>query len=447
MKHIKAVGFDMDHTIVRYNSRLFEETTFNEVIKKLLTVKHYPAEISKLRFDFDLAIRGLAIDKKNGNLLKVSRFGQIKSASHGSKILDYKTVREYYKGRYIDLNDPAYICIDTTFSISHAVLFALLIDLKDQKTNLPSYEIIATDVLEMIDMCHRDGTLKNIVRENIADYILKDPAIVNMLMRLKKFGKKIWVITNSHYAYTKLLLDYTINPYLRDFSKWEDFFDLVVVSSSKPRFFMEDQPFFKVNTQDESLTEVPHVVGGIYHGGSATRLQTDMNLKPDEILYLGDHIYGDIVSLKKSCYWRTALVLEELEQETIIHKRHEDLEKCIDESMQKKVALEKKLDDLQEINLEKNMNYHSEETQQILNEIENLNLTLGNLIETYNQNFNPYWGEVMRAGREESRFANQVEKYACFYVSKVSDLLECSPRSYLRPVKRMMAHDSYSSLK
>jgi FMN phosphatase YigB (HAD superfamily) len=35
MKYIKTIGFDMDHTLVRYHSDKFEELTFNESIKKL----------------------------------------------------------------------------------------------------------------------------------------------------------------------------------------------------------------------------------------------------------------------------------------------------------------------------------------------------------------------------------------------------------------------------
>lgn len=56
--------------------------------------------------------------------------------------------------------------------------------------------------------------------------------------------------------------------------------------------------------------------------------------------------------------------------------------------------------------------------------------------------FNPYWGEILRAGSEESRFAEQVEKYACIYMTKVSDLWEHSPRTYFRPIKRILPHEA-----
>ena len=49
MKHIKVIGFDMDHTLVRYHSDRFEELTFKESLKK--------EDFSKKVVEFDLEIR------------------------------------------------------------------------------------------------------------------------------------------------------------------------------------------------------------------------------------------------------------------------------------------------------------------------------------------------------------------------------------------------------
>jgi hypothetical protein len=51
---------------------------------------------------------------------------------------------------------------------------------------------------------------------------------------------------------------------------------------------------------------------------------------------------------------------------------------------------------------------------------------------------------MMRAGLEESRFADQVEKYACIYMAKVSDLIQYSPRTYFRPLRRVLPHEIQS---
>jgi FMN phosphatase YigB (HAD superfamily) len=43
MKRIKAIGFDMDYTIVRYQSEEFERFTHQEVLKKLVS-ENYPQQ-------------------------------------------------------------------------------------------------------------------------------------------------------------------------------------------------------------------------------------------------------------------------------------------------------------------------------------------------------------------------------------------------------------------
>jgi hypothetical protein len=55
--------------------------------------------------------------------------------------------------------------------------------------------------------------------------------------------------------------------------------------------------------------------------------------------------------------------------------------------------------------------------------------------------YNKYWGEVMRVGIEESYFAYQVDRFACIYMAKLSDLLHMSPRTYFRSHKRLLPHE------
>jgi hypothetical protein len=77
----------------------------------------------------------------------------------------------------------------------------------------------------------------------------------------------------------------------------------------------------------------------------------------------------------------------------------------------------------------------------VFSDIESTNSEISSLLDKYKTFFNPHWGELMRSGSEESRFADQVEKYACIYMSKVSDLLNYSPKTYFRPHKRILPHE------
>ena len=152
MKQIAALGFDMDYTLVRYDSEAFEEMTFKEMLNKLVELKNYPKSVTNLKFQFNLAIRGLVIDKPHGNVLKLSTYSKVKHAFHGVTEMDFKTQQKIYQGLVIDLNDSErFAIVDTTFSISYCVLYMQMIDLKDKHPdlNLPDYKTIELDIIRM----------------------------------------------------------------------------------------------------------------------------------------------------------------------------------------------------------------------------------------------------------------------------------------------------------
>lgn len=442
MKKIKAIGFDMDYTIVRYNTEAFERYTHGEVLKKLVSEKKYPEEILKLGFDFHRVIQGLVIDKKKGNLLKVSRFGKVKSSYHGLTPIDFKEQQATYGNGVIDLSDSHIQSLDTNFSVSNGVLYSQLVELKKKNPIYPDFETLADDIKDALDLCHSDGTLKNHVRANIAEFIIQDPAVVALLERYKRYGKKLLVITNSDFNYTKLLLDYTINPFLKDHKDWSDLFEITITLSSKPRFFTTKTAFLRIDPATGFMTNVEgKITKGIYQGGFAGRLQKDLGLDGDEILYLGDHIYGDVVSIKKTFHWRTALVLDPLGEEIAAITNSAPIQLEIDKQMTIKESLEHRLNDLDLRKNELGEDIPKEELNVLFAEIDKVNSSISELLEQHKKFFNPYWGEMMRAGLEESRFADQVEKYACIYMTKVADLITYSPRTYFRPFRRTLPHE------
>lgn len=444
MKHIKAIGFDMDHTLVRYHSDVFEELTFNETIKKLVKELNYPVEIEKFEFDFLKAVRGLIVDMEYGNILKVSLYNKIKNAYHGGRELTYKEQQRIYKGSSVDLSEERYLSIDTAFSIAFTVVFAQLVDLKDKKPELelPPYQELAADVLKSVDMAHRDGSLKDQVTADLDKYVIKDEETVEALERFATYGKRLWIITNSDYNYTRALLDHTITPFLKNHKHWSELFELTVTLAAKPRFFTEKLPFLKVDPETAMMENWDKKVeSGIFQGGYAVKLQADMGLKGDEILYLGDHIYGDILRLKKACDWRTALVIEELDQEVQAYKSTKEHSVEIDNLMEQKIALEKQIDELYAKEHEFKEEVAKEQVLSKFDEIEKIDRAIGKQIKQYEKHFNPYWGEVMRAGAEPSVFASQIERYACIYMTKIADFKDYNPRHYYRPKKRKMAHE------
>jgi len=252
MKRISHIGLDMDHTLVRYNSANFEELTHKIMLEKLVENKFYPSDILKLEFSWNSAIRGLVIDKNKGNLLKLSRFGAIRMSFHGTQGIDYNTQKKIYKSTYIDLGDPEYDTVDTSFSIAFAGLFAQLVDYKDNNSDgnkLPDYPNIAEDLNFVLDTAHRDDSIKSIVRNNLPHFVIKDEDVVRGIKKFLVHGKKFFIVTNSDYKYSKLLLDYAINPFLDQGETWADIFEIIVTHSQKPRFFYDSLNFLKVNPE------------------------------------------------------------------------------------------------------------------------------------------------------------------------------------------------------
>lgn len=446
MKQIKAIGFDMDHTLVRYDHEAFEEVTYQLIKDKLIKHRSYPDAINKLEFDGSRAIRGLVIDKGNGNIIKLNLYGGIKSSYHGTRSLSFRKQQKLYRGQYIDLSDPQYSSVDTGFSIAYAIIYGQLVDLKDNNPNLefPSYQEIEEDVLWAQDLSHRDGTLKGIVKENLKKFIIDDPGVVQVLERFKLYGKKLWVITNSDYHYTKLLLDHTINPHLKNHKHWSELFEITITSSAKPRFFTDNLRFLKIDPKTALLDNFDaKLEPGIYQGGSAQKIQDDFELESSEILYMGDHIYGDILRLKKAIGWRTGLVIEELTDELKSGAKTKPLDEKIEELMNRKILIEKEIDSLYIQEYEKGHKVDKDTLHDKFASIDQLDKELSKNIKMYQDEFNLHWGEVMRAGAEPSYYANQIERYADLYMSKVSDFMSDSPRTYYRPNKKRLAHDQY----
>ncbi len=445
MKQIAAIGFDMDYTLVRYDSEAFEVMTYKEIKKKLLDVRGYPKVINDLKFQIDLAIRGLVIDKPHGNVLKLSTYSKVKQAYHGLSEMDFRNQQKIYQGLTIDLNDSdRFAIVDTTFSIAYCVLYMQIVDLKNKhpELNLPDYKTIEAHLIDALDISHRDGSLKSEVKKNVKKYIVQDAQTVEALERFKRHGKKLWVITNSDFEYSKLLLDYAITPFLKEHKGWDELFNIVITAASKPKFFTDKLPLLKVDPKTGLMRNHHGLIeDGIYQGGCAQTVQKSSGLSGEQILYLGDHIYGDVLQIKKTCNWRTALVIDELLHETEAIQKSLPLSEEINELMKQKIELEHKLDELFDKEIEKGKKPDKAKIQDHFQKIEKVDKKIGKLIRAHTQNFNTHWGETMRAGVEPSRLAGQIEKYACIYMAKVSDFVDYSPRTYFRPKKKILPHE------
>lgn len=441
MKKISHIGLDMDHTLVQYHSEDFERLSYESMKTKLIK-RGYSKEIATFEFDYDRAIRGLVIDKASGNIFKVSRYGMVRETYHGLSKVDFKDQKKQFGAKFIDLNDPNFDCVDTNFSISHACLFSQIVDFKKNNPtkSFPDFPDLSADLISVLDESHRDGSIKDEVTKNPEKYVKRSEEIVRGIEKFKKHGVKFFIATNSDYAYTDKILTFAIDPYVEN-GTWRDLFEHTFTLCLKPRFFHTNSPLLKIDS-DTGLMENwdKEIVPGVYQGGSANLLANQLDVLGDNILYVGDHIYGDILMLKKNCGWRTALVVEELAEEIGQNQKALAVTSKIKMLMNQKLELEYFLNNLAGERLEKGIDKKDQE-RKVLDQIRVLDDKLVPLIQSRSKFYNKYWGSVMRAGVEESQFAHQVEGYSDIYMASIKDLLAESPRTYFRSYIRKMAHD------
>ena len=243
---IEAIGFDMDFTLAEYNEA-FDLLAFNGAKQKLFSMCGYPPEVLKFEYNPQLFQRGLLIDKKRGNFLKLDRHKYVRKAFHGSTQLSKEERKSHYVSsvsQFIQFSESNFVNIDTLFLLIDAMLFSHMVDLKDNKNfNIQqSYEQIYKDIRMCVDQCHRDGVIKDSVIKSPEKYIKYDPGLVPMLKRFKISGKKLFLLTNSYWEYTNEVMKFLVysSGENKDVKNWYDLFDLVIVGASKPSFLTED---------------------------------------------------------------------------------------------------------------------------------------------------------------------------------------------------------------
>jgi HAD superfamily 5'-nucleotidase-like hydrolase len=461
MRNIKAIGFDMDYTLALYKPEEFEVLAYSETLKKLVNAG-YPESILNWTFDTSDMIRGLAIDKHRGNIIKLDRHRYVKVAYHGFRELSREERRSLYDTSLAQsYEEPDYALIDTLFTLADAYLFAQLIDLKKskpdaiQKSPMEMYR----DVRNAIDLCHRDGSIKLKVAQTPHQFIQRDPKLRETLLRLRQSGRKVFVVTNSLWDYTHVVMNYILGndtPHLN--LEWLDFFDVVVTGAAKPSFFMSPNPLYEVDQHSGLLKNTNGIFdpsSKVYQGGNFKQLHDMLGISAGpEILYVGDHIYGDILRSKKELGWRTMLVINELDRELDALSRFKDEFRRYEELLQIKDELD---DELQRYQLQlnspakgssKGKNGGAEANERIQKTIASLSQkrdstreALRRSMKKYHQNFHPKWGQLMKTGHQNSRFAAQVENYACLYTSQLTNLLNYSPNYSFRSARDFMPHD------
>jgi hypothetical protein len=232
---------------------------------------------------------------------------------------------------------------------------------------------------------------------------------------------------------------------------WIDYFDLVVVSARKPVFFQESQ--------------APEACPGqvkAFMGGNALWLEHQLQAFGEEVMYVGDHIYGDILRSKKNVSWHTLLLIPELAStlEQLEDQAGELQDFVRFETSRRKSELRLSL---LEDGLRRNQEHRrllaprlspeallalDQEAAQLRTTLEAFRIqmeeekrTLAELDDRLESAFNPNWGSIFRDGYQQTRFADQIQQYACAYTGRISNLYLVDPTTALYAPVPTLPHE------
>jgi HAD superfamily 5'-nucleotidase-like hydrolase len=455
-RSLRAIGYDMDYTLVDYRVDVFEHQVF-EFTRERLLAQGWAVE--SLVFDPGMVARGLVIDTELGNVVKANRFGQVRKAMHGTAPLDFAAQREVYaSGTLVDLADPRWVFLNTLFSLSEGCLYAQLVDSLDQG-RLPGtmgYRDLYARARAEVDAQHMEGRLKARIIADPASCVVVDPETPLTLLDQRGAGKRLLLITNSDWGFTSAMMAYAFDRFMPEGMTWRSLFDLVIVGARKPDFFTAHAPFFEVVTGDGLLRPVlgPLKPGQAYMGGSAAQVERDLGISGDEILYVGDHMFGDVHVSKSTLRWRTALILRELEAEVAALEAFAGEERVIAEKMEAKEQMEAQLCQVR-MGLQRLRGHYGPQPaesaavlearlQDLRARLLPLDAEIAPLAKAAAELTNSRWGLLTRAGNDKSHLARQVERYADVYTSRVSNFLHATPFVYFRSPRGSLPHDPSS---
>lgn len=543
MAGIDWVGFDMDYTLAIYNQAEMDRLSI-EATRRKLVLRGYPESIlDTIDYPIDFPVRGLLVDKRYGNILKMDRYKVVHKGYHGLRELTRDEIRSLYQQKKIRPATSRYHWVDTLYALSEVTVYAAIIDRMDALGEPVDYDKLFCDIRESIDEAHRDGTILDEVMSDPQRYVERDPLLAQTLHKLRSAGKKLFLLTNSRWPYTEKMMTYLLGGAMPEYPSFRHYFDVIIVASAKPAFFQERRPLYvreqsapKQNgavhhaqsaggqaagahgqgaqgqggaargqgpspygaapltttvthagpsaptgglpaagpltgpgTLPAGTPQVQHELrlataplerGCVYEGGNLLDFEKHLNTTGDRILYVGDHIYGDILRSKKESSWRTVMIIQEMEAEVVAHEscreehtmlgdyeeRREQLEDELRYYQQSYKDIVRRLEEAKESKspaapLEAERGRIKRSVERIRGQMRVVDTELVRLEREISKRFHPYWGSLLKEANETSSFGDQVEEYACLYTSRVSNLNLYSPLQFFRSPRDLMPHE------
>src|SRR5690606_6988174 len=339
------------------------------------------------------------------------------------------------------------------FALSEVTSYAAIVDAMERRKERVSFDKLFADVRSAIDEAHADGTVYSFVTSDLDRYVERDPDLARTLHKLRSAGKKLFLLTNSPFAYTDRMMTFLLGDAMPEYPSWRHYFEFVVCSAGKPRWFQEGRPLMEIDGDVLRHVKTQLERGKVYDGGNLADFERLANLRGSSVLYVGDHIYGDILRSKKESSWHTAMIIPELDAEVEAH-----------EMTAEDRARQRTLEDAR-ARLEDELRYYQgrykelvkgngddvfaqAERARVKRALERIRAELranvaehDAITERVSRTFHPYWGSLLKEQSEMSSFGLQVDLYADIYTRRVSCLRQYSPQQFFRSPYDLMPHE------
>jgi hypothetical protein len=150
-------------------------------------------------------------------------------------------------------------------------------------------------------------------------------------------------------------------------------------------------------------------------GGNWNHLQAMLDIEAgEEILYVGDHLYADVLRSKRALGWRSCFIMPELPEEMRIFQKQLSLRTSIMELRKLREEFSQ-YNDVLTRKFENSGEEMSEEWQKQFLQIEEDDMLIKEKLADanleYHSSFHPRWGQMFVAGYQDSRFGYFVVRY------------------------------------
>ncbi len=448
---IEWIGFDMDYTLAIYRQERMDALSVELTVDRLIR-RGYPTALKELVFDARFPIRGLLVDRKYGHVLKMDRYKVVHHGYHGLRRLPEAEIRGLYRDTRIRPHTARYHWIDTLFALSEVTSYAAVVSALEARGDVIDYDRLFHDVRASIDEAHADGTVYKMVTGAFDEFVDRDPDLARTLHKLRSAGKKLFLLTNSPNSYTEQMMTYLLGNAMPEYPSWRHYFEVVICSAQKPRWFQEGRALMERDGDTLKPVRGQLERGRAYEGVNREEFERLVGVSRSSVLYVGDHIYGDILRSKKESSWSTAMIIQELDSEVAAHEASSlDLARMrtLEEQLEK---LEDELRFYQgrfkELSRSQAGNGVEAERLRAKRAVERVRAELrsniaehGARAELVSSRFHPYFGSLLKEQSEMSSFGLQVELYADIYMRRVSCLRSYSPQQFFRSPYDLMPHE------